>query len=79
MTLINEMESLSNGLVSNKLSLHLGKTESIFFLSKKKLRKVSEKNINCKVGKTESKPNVKYLGTVIDQDMSGKTILWRHL
>ena len=58
MTLTNEMESLSNWLISNKLSLHLGKTESILFASKKKLNKVSEININCKGVKSESKSNV---------------------
>ena len=38
-----------------------------------KLNKVSEININCKGVKLESNPNFKYLGMVIDQDMSVKT------
>ena len=40
----------------------------------KKMKKVSELNINCRGVKIESKPRVKYLGAVIDYDMSGKTM-----
>lgn len=72
--LCSEMEKISNWLDSNKLSLHLGKTESILFASKKKLKKHSYLNINCKGVKIEAKSNVKYLGAVIDQDMSGHTM-----
>ena len=48
MTLTNEMGSLSVWLISNKLSLLLGKTERILFASKYKLKKVSEINTNGK-------------------------------
>ena len=37
--LSNELQNVSNWLVDNKLSLHLGKTESILFGSKIKLCK----------------------------------------
>ena len=37
-----ELESCSKWLVDNKLSLHLGKTESILFGSKRKLKKVKD-------------------------------------
>jgi hypothetical protein len=73
-TLTHEMDCISNWLDSNKLSLHLGKTESILFASKKKLRVCSNMNIECKGAKIESKSKVKYLGAVIDQDMTGKTM-----
>ena len=36
--LTKELESISNWLTDNKLSLHLGKTESILFGPKKKLQ-----------------------------------------
>ena len=58
---------------SNKLSLHLGKTESIVFGSKYKLRKESKMNISCNNVPIEAKSNVKYLGVILDQDMSGET------
>ena len=69
-----EMDKIKNWLDINKLSLHLGKTESILFASKRKLKKASELNITCQGVKIESKSNVKYLGAVLDQDMSGTTM-----
>ena len=41
------LESCSSWLVDNKLSLHLGKTESILFGSKRKLSKVENFQIKC--------------------------------
>jgi hypothetical protein len=61
-------------LESNKLSLHLGKTESILFGSKRKLKKVSKLNVACNGVQLEPKPSVKFLGAVLDQSMSGKTM-----
>ena len=72
-TLEMEMNKISKWLQSNKLSLHLGKTESIVFGSKCKLRNVSEMKISCNDVKIEAKSSVKYLGVVLDQDMSGET------
>ena len=72
--LTTEMYNISEWLESNKLSLHLGKTESILFGSKRKLKKASKLNIVCNNVSIESKTNVKYLGAVIDQDMSGTTM-----
>ena len=37
-----ELEAVNDWLIDNKLSLHLGKTESILFVSKRKLAKHSE-------------------------------------
>ena len=47
------MESCSEGLVDNKLSLRLGKTECVLFGPKRKLKKKKKKkkkitNITCK-------------------------------
>lgn len=73
-TLECEMNKLSVWLESNKLSLHLGKTESILFGSKRKLKRISKMNILCNGVELEAKKQVKYLGATIDQDMSGKTM-----
>ena len=62
------MNKIKDWLDINKLSLHLEKTESILFASKRKLKKASELNITCQGVKIESKSNVKYLGAVLDQD-----------
>ena len=70
-TLTNEIENLSKWLVDNKLSLHLGKTESILFGSKSKLKKCSKLNISCNGFPIASKTQVKYLGALLDQSVSG--------
>ena len=41
------LESCSEWLVDNKLSLHLGKTECILFGSKRKLKKIKEFKVKC--------------------------------
>ena len=43
-----ELETVSDWLIDNKLSLHLGKTESILFGSKIKLKSESNLNISCR-------------------------------
>ena len=58
----------------NRLSLHLGKTESILFGSVRKLKKVSNMKISCNSMQIEAKSSVKYLGVVLNQDMTGKTM-----
>ena len=74
LSLSKNLESLSKWLEENKLSLHLGKTESILFGTHKKLAIRNDMNIQCKGIDIDSKPCVKYLGVNIDQDMSGTTI-----
>ena len=59
-----ELEMVSEWLVGNKLSLHLGKTESILCGSKSRLKSQSNLRISCKGTNIESKEVVKYLGTV---------------
>ena len=46
-TLSFELNSCRQWLIDNKLSLHLGKTESILFGSKRKLRKVTSFEVKC--------------------------------
>ena len=69
-----ELESLSVWLDENKLSLHLGKTESILFASKKRLANTKEMSISCNNVNIKAKSSVKYLGLTIDQDMSGTSM-----
>jgi len=69
-----ELNSLSTWLVDNKLSLHLGKTESILFGTKKRLRKINKLKINCNGHEVEAHTSVKYLGAELDQSLSGENM-----
>ena len=70
--LSEELSNVGNWLVDNKLSLHLGETESILFGSKVKLGKSPNLNVKCKGTKINPKYVVKYLGAEIDQYVSGE-------
>ena len=72
--LSEEMCNLSKWLESNKLSLHLGKTESLLFASKKKLKNVNKLKIVCNGKEIVAKDSVKYLGAILDKDMSGQSM-----
>jgi len=74
-TLGLELENCSKWLVDNKLSLHLGKTECILFGSKKKLAKVDSFSVHCDGHSIDSQSSVKYLGSVLDNDLSAKSIV----
>jgi hypothetical protein len=71
------LKSCHEWLVDNKLSLHLGKTESILFGPNRKLRSQSQENfsISCNGINIESKTSVKYLGVMIDQFHSGDYVV----
>ena len=64
--LSNELQNVSNWLVDNKLSLHVGKTESILFGSKSTLCKSPELNVQYNGTNVRPKSTVKYLGPEID-------------
>ena len=78
------LKSCHEWLVDNKLSLHLGKTESIIvglgppiILSVlRRLQKLSLEDIkiSCNGIHIEAKSSVKYLGIMIDQFLSGDLI-----
>ena len=72
--LTKELEAVQEWLVENKLSLHLGKTESILFGSKRKLKHQNLK-IQCNGTSIESRTNVSYLGVTLDQALTGDTIV----
>ena len=74
-TLSKELESCKQWLMDNKLSLHLGKTESILFGSKRKLKKVESFNVKCGNESIKHVNSVKYLGVQIDNDLSGNSIV----
>lgn len=69
-TLCHDLNIVSQWLICNKLSLHLGKTESILFGSQRRLSSQSSLNISCNGQTIESKTSVKYLGAIIDQCLS---------
>ena len=68
--LSGELEMVSEWLIGNKLSLHLGKTESILFGSKSRLKSQSNMTISCHTNVIEAKTQVKYLGATLDQTLS---------
>ena len=69
-----ELEVVRDWLIDNKLSLHLGKTESILFGSKPRLRSQSNLKIECKGSVTEPNDNVKYLGAILEQTLTGENM-----
>ena len=73
--LSRELESVSEWLVENHLSLHLGKTESILFGSNKRLAKRRELHITCNSIDIEPGEKVTYLGVTLDQNLSGSSMI----
>ena len=68
--LSQELEALSHWLEENRLSLHLGKTESILFGFNQWLKQTNNLNISCNGINVNAKDSVKYLGVTLDQNMS---------
>ena len=64
---LRSKNSAKIGRKDYKLLLHLGKTKSILFGSKPRLRSQSNLKIECKGSVTEPKDNVKYLGQFWDK------------
>ena len=73
-TLCSELEYVSNWLIDNKLSLHLGKTQSILFGTNRILSTGVKLNVICNGNVIESKSNVTYLGVALDQFLFGEII-----
>ena len=74
-TLGKELCALSSWLVDNKLSLLLGKTESILFGSCKKICNSPSLDNKCGDTNISSKKSVRYLGVDLEQTISGILIL----
>ena len=73
--LSKELESCRQWLIDNKLSLHLGKTESILFGSKIKLSRVDEYKVSCDGKVIKPTESVKYLGVTLDKSLSGESVV----
>ena len=73
-TLSNDLGQCKKWLVDNKLSLHVGKTESILFGSCKRLRGAGDFEVTCDGQPVKRVTSVKYLGLSLDGDMKG----WTH-
>ena len=73
--LTEELNSCYQWLVDNKLSLHLGKTETMLLGSKKKLKKVQNFSVSCNNTEIEQTKKVTYLGAILDNTLSGESIV----
>ena len=73
--LSKELESCRQWLMDNKLLLHLGKTESILFASKRKLKRMESFDVKCGNETIKHVNSVKYLGLQIDNDLAGNSIV----
>ena len=69
-TLSIELNALRGWLEENKLSIHLGKTESILIASKIRLARTDSLTISCGSVAIEAKSKITYLGLTFDSDMS---------
>lgn len=67
-----ELTKISSWLCDNRLSLHLGKTESILFGSKPRLKKAQDLRVEVGSVQIATKPSVKYLGCVLDNNLGGE-------
>jgi len=70
--LSSQLESCSKWLVDNRLSLHLGKTESVLFGTKRRLKRVGEFRVMCGDTVVKRSHSVKYLGVQLDESLDGK-------
>ena len=73
-SLSSELEAAREWLVNNKLSLHLGKTESILFGSKRKLHTCSSIQVKCAGTTLTCRTHDKYLGIELDQSLTGERV-----
>ena len=69
--LSDELKCCRDWMTDNKLSLHLGKTECMVFGSKRKIRSLRDFRIQCGDNIVERVESVKYLGFLLDEQLSG--------
>ncbi len=74
-TLSESLETCNDWLTDNRLSLHLGKTETMICGTKCKIKKKEGFEDKCKNTTINSATQVKYLGVKIDETLSGKGII----
>ena len=73
-TLGNELDSVSKWLIDNRLSIHLGKTESILFGTKRKLSRTNALKVTCNGTDIVSQKSVTYLGLTLEQSLTCTSI-----
>ena len=69
-TLSIELNAIRGWSEENKLSIHLGKTESILIASKIRLARTDSLKIYCGSVTIESKSNITYMGLMFDSAIS---------
>jgi hypothetical protein len=74
-SLSSDLKSCNDWLISNKLSLHVGKTECIVFGTRTKLGRVGEFQISFNDQIIKAQNSIKYLGVTLDQFLSGDTMV----
>ena len=66
-----ELTACKKWLVDNRLSLHVGKTESILFGSGRRLKGVGNFSVHCDGMPVQRNFEVKYLGVLLDDRLTG--------
>ena len=71
-----DFENLSDWFIDNKLNIHFGedKAKSILFGSKRREKNIHQLDIKCKDINIKQHSEVRYLGCVLDETMSGELI-----
>lgn len=72
-----ELLNLNAWLIDNKLSLHLGKTESIIFGSRQNFKKSLGFSVVVGYFKIAAKEVVTYLGCIMDNKLPGEVMAQR--
>ena len=72
--LAEDLKTCNEWLIDNKLSLHVGKTECILFGSSRKLKSVKNFEVHYDGKVIVGQKSVKYLGVVLDQNLSGQSM-----
>ena len=69
-----ELDSCSEWLIDNRLSLHLGNTECILLGPKRKLKSIIDFQSNCNGHRLKSKSmcSIEYFGIDIDKNVSSE-------
>ena len=69
-----ELESCRQWLIDNKLSSHLGNTESILFGTEIRLGRPEKFEVTCDGNILYPTTSVKYLGITIDEELSSENV-----
>ena len=69
--LSDELSNCRDWMTDNRLSLHLGKTECMLFGTKRRLKSVNNFKIQCGDVTVDRVNTVKYLGYMLDGNLSG--------